>query len=284
MRQPHQILAFPYKKDKNDNYLYGIFCRSGKKERWQGIAGGVEENETYLEACKREANEEAKISYNASVIELKSTCTIPVVNVTKDFIWGKEVLLIQEHSFGIDCTNEKIILSNEHSNMKWLNYDDAKKLLTWDSNKNALWELNWILSNSENITKKMTYEKSCGTIVIHDGKVLLIEQKSGFIGFPKGHMVIGETEVETAMRETKEETNLDIVIDKKLRFSLSYLQNENMTKEVVYFVASPIENIDLKIQESEINNIFWIDVDKVYDLLTFDNMKDIWKQVLEKIN
>ena len=43
MRQPHQILAFPYKKDDNGNYLYGIFCRVGKTERWQGIAGGVEE-------------------------------------------------------------------------------------------------------------------------------------------------------------------------------------------------------------------------------------------------
>ena len=43
MRQPHQILAFPYKKDNKGNYLYGIFCRVGEFERWQGIAGGVED-------------------------------------------------------------------------------------------------------------------------------------------------------------------------------------------------------------------------------------------------
>ncbi|NLL44858.1 MAG: hypothetical protein GX247_04255 [Mollicutes bacterium] len=43
MRQSHQILVFPYKKDEKGNYLYGIFCRVGKTERWQGIAGGVEE-------------------------------------------------------------------------------------------------------------------------------------------------------------------------------------------------------------------------------------------------
>lgn len=67
-----------FKKDDNGNYLYGVFCRAGKTERWQGIAGGVEEGETYLEACKREANEEASISYNANVIELKSISTTPV--------------------------------------------------------------------------------------------------------------------------------------------------------------------------------------------------------------
>ena len=149
MRQPHQILAFPYKKDEKGNYLYGIFCREGKTERWQGIAGGVEEGETFLEACKREANEEAGISYDAKVIELKSISTIPVVNVTKEFIWGEDVYLIYEHCFGIDATNETIRLSHEHTKMEWLSYEDAKARLKWDSNKNALWELNWKLLNSK---------------------------------------------------------------------------------------------------------------------------------------
>lgn len=152
MRQPHQILAFPYKKGKDGNYLYGIFCRTGKTERWQGIAGGVEENESYLEACKRESNEEAGISYDAPVIELKSICTMPVVNVTKDFIWGEDVYLIYEHCFGIDATNEEIKLSHEHTKMEWLTYEEAKNRLKWDSNKNALWELNWkLLNNKTNI-------------------------------------------------------------------------------------------------------------------------------------
>lgn len=149
MRQPHQILAFPYKKDEIGQYLYGIFCRTGKKERWQGIAGGVEEGETYLEACKREANEEAGISYDANVIELKSISTMPVVNVTKEFIWGEDVYLIYEHCFGIDASKENITLSHEHTKVEWLTFDEAKKRLTWDSNRNALWELNWKLLNNK---------------------------------------------------------------------------------------------------------------------------------------
>ena len=98
----------------------------GKTERWQGIAGGVEEGETYLEACKREANEEAGINCNAPVVELKSISTMPVVNVTKDFLWGENVYLIYEHCFGIDATNETITLSHEHKKMEWLSYEDAK--------------------------------------------------------------------------------------------------------------------------------------------------------------
>ena len=142
MRQPHQILAFPYKKQNDDTYLYGIFCRTGKNERWQAIAGGVESGETWLEAAKREANEEAGISYEAKIIELESISTIPVLNVAKEFIWGEETYLIYEHCFGIDVENENIKLSHEHTKMEWLTYEEAIKKMTWDSNKNALWELN----------------------------------------------------------------------------------------------------------------------------------------------
>jgi len=149
MRQPHQILAFPYKKNSHGEYIYGVFCREGKTERWQGIAGGVEEGETYLEACKREANEEANISLDAPVIMLKSVSTMPVVNVTKDFLWGDSTYLIYEHCFGIDATDEEIKLSREHTKMEWLTYEDAKKKLKWDSNRNALWELNWKLLNNK---------------------------------------------------------------------------------------------------------------------------------------
>ena len=142
MRKPHQILVFPYKKDADGNYLYGIFSRVGNFERWQGIAGGVEDGESYLEACRRELNEEAGISYDAKIIELESISTIPVVNIVKDFIWGMDTYLIYEHCFGVDATSEEIKLSREHDKMEWLNYEDAVSRLQWDSNKNALWELN----------------------------------------------------------------------------------------------------------------------------------------------
>ena len=45
--------------------------------------------------------------------------------------------------------NETIRLSHEHTKMEWLSYEDAKARLKWDSNRNALWELNWKLLNNK---------------------------------------------------------------------------------------------------------------------------------------
>ena len=33
--------------------------------------------------------------------------------------------------------------------MEWLSYEEAMNKLTWDSNKNALWELNYLLVNDK---------------------------------------------------------------------------------------------------------------------------------------
>lgn len=56
----------------------------------------------------------------------------------------------------------------------------------------------------------MKKEKSAGAVIINDKKVLLLHYSSGHWDFPKGHIEKGETELETAKREVKEETGLDI--------------------------------------------------------------------------
>ena len=128
----------------------------------------------------------------------------------------------------------------------------------------------------------MKNEKSCGCIIVNDEKILLVEQvNSGTYNFPKGHMNPGETEIETAIREVKEETNLDVIINDQLRFPLSYVQKGTINKEVVYYVASITNINDLKPQIKEINKMLWVNIDKVYDTLTFDNLKNIWKDVLD---
>ena len=128
----------------------------------------------------------------------------------------------------------------------------------------------------------MIKEKSCGTIIIDDDKALIIKQKQGFYGFPKGHMEKNETEIETAIRETKEETNIDVLTDETKRYSLNYVIDNKIDKEVVYYLAKPLNKNIIK-QESEINDILWVDIDKVIDILTFNNLKELWKKVLKEI-
>ena len=59
----------------------------------------------------------------------------------------------------------------------------------------------------------MTKEKSCGAVIFNnEDKVLIVKHNAGHWDFPKGHMEAGETEKQTALREVKEETKIDIHI------------------------------------------------------------------------
>lgn len=123
----------------------------------------------------------------------------------------------------------------------------------------------------------MKKEKSCGTIVVNsENKVLLVKHNKGHYGFPKGHMEKNESEVETATRETKEETNIDVVIDENKKYELSYNVSPNIDKTVIYFIASP-KNINIIPQESEIKEVLWIDIEEVTKYLQFANIINLWK-------
>ena len=128
----------------------------------------------------------------------------------------------------------------------------------------------------------MKKEKSCGAIIIHDGKVLVIHQNNDVWCFPKGHVEEGESEVETAIREVKEETNLDVEIDSSKRYSINYLVKDGISKEAVYFLAKPIGDINIIKQDSEIEKAYFEDIDKVINVISYDNLKDMWGKVLEE--
>ena len=88
------------------------------------------------------------------------------------------------------------------------------------------------------------YEKSCGTVVFRKARgkyaVLLIKNKyTDFWSYPKGHVEAGENEYQTAIRETKEETGIDVKIENGFRMESIYLigKKKNTEKRVVYFTA-----------------------------------------------
>lgn len=68
-----------------------------------------------------------------------------------------------------------------------------------------------------------------------------------------------------------------------MRYSLSYIQDKNINKEVVYFVANAKKDIELKKQEKEISNIFWVDIEDVKNKLTYDNLRETWEKVYNDI-
>ncbi len=128
----------------------------------------------------------------------------------------------------------------------------------------------------------MEKEKSCGCIIIENDKVLLLQQVEGHWGFPKGHMEKNETEIQTALREVKEETNLDVEIDKKKRYNEYYITNRGSQKEVVLFIAKKIGG-EIKVQEEEIRNIKWLLFKEAEQTITYESTKELFRKVLEDL-
>lgn len=125
-------------------------------------------------------------------------------------------------------------------------------------------------------------EKACGCIIIEDQKVLLIKQKDDNWGFPKGHVEEGETEEETAAREVKEETNIDVEIESSKKYEMKYnLPNGNL-KQVVLFMAKKIGGEEKK-QQDEISDLKWYTFKEALETLTFDNTKKVLRKVMKDL-
>ena len=125
----------------------------------------------------------------------------------------------------------------------------------------------------------MKYEKSCGALVFRQrgDKVELLLLKHRFGGhwsFPKGHVERGETERQTALREVKEETGLDIGLIDGFRQSVSYFPRHNIKKQVVYFLGSALPDHVVR-QEEEISEICWVEIGRAYEMVTFKNDKTL---------
>lgn len=123
----------------------------------------------------------------------------------------------------------------------------------------------------------MNFEKSCGAIIYrrHHGntEILLARHlKSGHWSFPKGHMEPGETEEETALREIKEETGLDVLLDTSFRETVTYSPKRNTKKTVVYFVGIATSH-ELVPQQEEIAELRWLEIGQAAGVLTYDNDK-----------
>jgi len=145
-RTTFNSLVFLYRSTTGGQFEYAIFKRSENAGGfWQAISGGGEDDETPLETAKRECQEEAGIPDDSIFLALDSKATIPVEWIFGHMRWGDDELLVTEHSFGVLVQDHVIILSHEHTEFRWVSYELALGLLKWDSNRNALWELNFRL-------------------------------------------------------------------------------------------------------------------------------------------
>lgn len=129
----------------------------------------------------------------------------------------------------------------------------------------------------------MKKEKSCGCIVFNDEmKVLLIKMNAGHWSFPKGHVEENESEVKTALRETYEETGIKCKIIEGFREVTTYSPKTGIMKDVIFYVGKA-ENHKIVVQENELNEALFIEINKAKELITFNSDLKIFEKSIKFI-
>tara|TARA_X000000368_G_C22695284_1_gene564378 strand:- start:139 stop:621 length:483 start_codon:yes stop_codon:yes gene_type:complete len=136
------IDSYVYKKSDN-GFDFLILKRADTKiyeHLWQGVAGKIEKNEKSWQAAIRELKEETGL------------------NPRKIFIADHVSKFYEAHQdrinfvpvFGIEVNNEKVTLSNEHCDYKWVDFETASSHLVWNGQKKGIHAVNqMILSNDD---------------------------------------------------------------------------------------------------------------------------------------
>ncbi len=139
-RAPFQVFVYPYRVTGESNIEYALLRRSDAGY-WQAVAGGGEVGETPLQAARREANEEAGIPPGAPFLQLETVESVPVTEFRESHLWGEDIYVIPQYYFGALVEGVPLTRSHEHTEHRWLTYPQARRLLKYDSDRVALWEL-----------------------------------------------------------------------------------------------------------------------------------------------
>ena len=136
----------------------------------------------------------------------------------------------------------------------------------------------------------MKKEISCGAVIARQTEngreILLIRHvNGGHWAFPKGHMEGNETESETALREIREETGID-VSQAAGGYAFSY-KRVNPEEKNNYFVdvykfTMDIDTSDVKLQEAETSGFSFATLSEISDyakqgiFLHYDSIKAVF--------
>ena len=95
---------------------------------WQGVAGKIEKGETAVQTIIRELNEETGMKPKR----------IFAADHIASFYDARNDRILMVPIFGVEVENSEVQLSEEHSDYKWVSFEEALTLLTWKGQKEGL--------------------------------------------------------------------------------------------------------------------------------------------------
>ncbi len=129
----------------------------------------------------------------------------------------------------------------------------------------------------------MKKEKSCGAVVykIEKERPLFLAERmaQGHTSLPKGHVEAGETEEKTALREIREETNLEVRLDTGFRHVIGYSPAPGIWKDVVFFIAEAKEGKMVN-QESEVSALEWMTFPEALAAMTYEADRETLRKAM----
>lgn len=140
-----QVDSYIYRITDNGPVYLMLKRSSGKyyEHLWQGVAGKIEKGETAVQAVVRELEEETG----------KKPVKIFAADHIASFYDARNDRILMVPIFGIEVEGSEVQLSEEHSEYKWVSFEEALALLTWKGQKEGLRTVHDEITSEDDRTK-----------------------------------------------------------------------------------------------------------------------------------
>jgi len=123
--------------------------------------------------------------------------------------------------------------------------------------------------------------RAAGGVVRRDGLIAVVHRpQHDDWSLPKGKLEPGEDDATAAVREVREETGRDAVIERDLG-TVSYEAASGRPKTVRYYLMTA--NDGVTDTEDDVDDVRWLAPDSVEDLLTYATDRDVLARAREHL-